>query len=96
MTPDTLTFSDLEMLWLLPVALVLGAWAALQLRGRSKLLARLGSGPVIARLVASFSPQTAGLRIALWTVALVLIAVAAARRLRMFRPHLGFWKDLDF
>ena len=79
MTPDTLTFSDLEMLWLLPVALVLGAWAALQLRGRSKLLARLGSGPVIARLVASFSPRTAGLRIALWTVALVLIALAAAR-----------------
>jgi len=79
MTPDTLTFSDLDMLWLLPVALVLGAWAALQLRGRGKLLARLGSGPVVARLAASFSPQTAGLRIALWTLALALVAVAAAR-----------------
>lgn len=79
MQADALTFASPEMFWLLPGVLVLVAWAVVQHMQRGRQLARLGTGAVLARMTASFSPERAAVRIALWGAALTLLALAAAQ-----------------
>ncbi len=76
---DTITFEHLQRLWLLVAVAGLVAWAAVQHVRRGHILARLGEGPVVQRLIASYSPRRSAMRIALWGTALALLVVASAR-----------------
>jgi Ca-activated chloride channel family protein len=76
---DTLTFEHLDRLWLLLAVAALVVWAVVQHVGRARVLAKLGEGPVVRRLVASYVPRRAALRIALWGTALALLVLASAR-----------------
>lgn len=76
---DTLTFEHLDRLWLLLAVAILVAWAVVQHVQRGRILAKLGEGAVVQRLVASYDHRRAALRIALWGTALALLVVASAR-----------------
>ncbi|MFZ4577505.1 MAG: VWA domain-containing protein [Myxococcota bacterium] len=79
MQADALTFARADLAWLLLLVAVLVIWAAAQHSGRHRLLARLGTGAAVKRLMASFSPGVAALRIGLIGLALVLLVGAASR-----------------
>ncbi|MCO4761647.1 MAG: VWA domain-containing protein [Myxococcales bacterium] len=76
---DELTFASPEMAWLAVPAVVLTAWGLVQLRRLSIRLARLGTGPVIHRLIASFSPRRATWQWVCVGLAGVLLAASAMR-----------------
>ncbi|MCB9738348.1 MAG: VWA domain-containing protein [Deltaproteobacteria bacterium] len=76
---DALTFGNPELAWLALVALAVTAWGVLRVRRADKALARLGTGKVVHRLVASRSPGRALARELLIGVALLLLVGAATR-----------------
>ena len=73
---DELTFAKPEMAWLAFVVAVIVLLAAMALGRRGKLLARLGSGPVVDRLVGSFSPRVAAWRLVCIGLAMSLLVGA--------------------
>ena len=76
---DELTFANPEMIWLAGLVLGLSVWALLQLRGLQRRLARLGTGPVVQRLVASFSPTANTWRIVCVGLAMLMLVAALTR-----------------
>ncbi len=79
MMSDAFTFANPQLLWLLAPVLLLAAWAVAQHFATRKLLIQLLSVPMLARLAASWSPRRSVVRIVLWTLAVVLLVLAAAR-----------------
>lgn len=79
MSPDALNFAEPGSAWLLLPAALLVLWAAVQLAGWRKRLAKLGEGPVVRRLLQGFDPGRAALRVTLWGLALLLLVGAATR-----------------
>lgn len=79
MNSDVLTFAEPAAAWALVPAALLVLWAALQLAGWRKRLAKLGTGAVVRRLLLGFEPGRAALRLGLWALALLLLVGAATR-----------------
>ena len=73
---DELSFAKPEMAWLAFVVGVIVLLAAVTLGRRGKLLARLGSGPVVERLIGSFSPRVAAWRLVCIGLAMSLLVGA--------------------
>ncbi len=79
MSPDALNFAEPGSAWLLLPAALLVLWAAVQLAGWRKRLAKLGEGPVVLRLLQGFDPARSALRVLLWGLALLMLVGAATR-----------------
>lgn len=76
---DTLTFANPLLLWLLVPVLLVALWSVLHHLATRRLLEKLVTVPMVARVAASWSPVRGQVRIVLWTLAGVLLVLAAAR-----------------
>ncbi len=79
MNAESLTFDHPQLFWLVVAALALTAWAIVDHVQLHKTLANLGQGPVLQRLIASWSPRRSLIRIGLVGLALLLLVAAIAR-----------------